>query len=260
MLCVLYLAWAPLGPEPVERFVDSYLSHPAQAPHTLLIGLKGFTADQDRSPWLTALGRVEHQPLELAADVLDLGSYREAVQSTSASHYCFVNTETVVMADGWLGHLEHNLLAPGVGIVGATGSFETPNRLRPGPLRALRPGYPSFPNPAVRTNGFALERELLLSLRWPITRTKLDAVALECGERGITRQLLRRGLQALVVGRDGRGYPPQQWRASSTFRSGEQANLMLADKRTRHYDGAARPTRRMLEWLAWGSRARVAVG
>jgi hypothetical protein len=213
--------------------------------------MKGFTADQDQSPWLHALKPVEHAPLELAADVVDLGSYREAVALTKASHYCFVNTETVVLADGWLGHLERNLLAPGVGVVGATGSFETPNRLRPGPLRALRPGYPAFPNPAVRTNGFALEREVLLSLEWPMPRTKLDAVAIECGERGITRQLRERGLQALVVGRDGRSYPPDQWRASSTFRSGGQANLLLADKRTRHYDTAGPLTRRTLEWLAW---------
>jgi hypothetical protein len=82
-------------------------------------------------------------------------------------------------------------------------------------------------------------------------RTKLDAVAIECGERGITRQLRQRGLQALLVGRDGRGYPTEEWRASSTFRSGEQTNLLLADKRTRDYDTAGPLRRRLLEWLAW---------
>jgi hypothetical protein len=116
----------------------------------------------------------------------------------------------------------------------------------------VRPGDPPFPNPAVRTNGFALERELLLSLEWPLPRAKLEAVAIECGELGITRQLLGRGLQALVVGRDGRGYPPPTWRQSATFRSGRQSNLLLADKRTRHYESANPLARRMLEWLAWG--------
>lgn len=251
MLCLVYLAWAPLGPGPVERFVDSYLSHPAGADHTLVVGLKGFAADEDRSPWTRMLGRVAHESLELASDVLDLASYREIVERTAAVRYCFVNTETTVLADGWLGHLERNLLAPNVGIVGATGSLESPNSMRPGPLRALRPGYPSFPNPALRTNGFALERELLLSLEWPLASTKLEAVALECGERGITRQVLQRGLRALVVGRDGRGYEPEQWRESATFRRDGQRNLLLADKRTRHYEAARPSTRRALEWLAW---------
>lgn len=251
MLCLVYLVWAPLGPGPVARFVDSYLSHTPAAAHTLLVGLKGFAAGQDRSPWMRSLGRVEHEPLELAADVFDLASYRQAVECTTATRYCFVNTETVVLADGWLGQLERNLLAPGVGIVGASGSLESPNTLRPGPLRALRPGYPSFPNPALRTNGFALERELLRSLQWPTARTKLEAVAMECGERGITRQVLQRGLQALVVGRDGQGYGPERWRESATFRSGGQSNLLLADKRTRHYDAAGPLTRRALQWLAW---------
>ena len=251
MLCLVYLVWAPLGPGPVERFVDSYLDHTPDAAHTLVVGLKGFAADQDRSPWTRALERAEHEPLELPADVFDLGSYRQAVELTAAPRYCFINTETVVLADGWLGHLERNLLAPGVGIVGATGSFESPNSLRPGPLRARRRGYPSFPNPALRTNGFALERELLRSLDWPPPRTRLDAVAIECGEHGITRQVLKRGLQALVVGRDGRGYEPERWRESRTFRSGNQANLLLADKRTRHYEAAGPLMRRALEWLSW---------
>ena len=45
-----------------------------------------------------------------------------------------------------------------VGMVGATGSDESPNAVRPGPLRRLRPGFEPFPNPHLRTNGFAMER------------------------------------------------------------------------------------------------------
>lgn len=252
VLCLFYLVWAPLGPKPVERFVESYLGHQPGTEHTLVVGLKGLPTGHERSPWLEALKPVAHERLEMATDVFDLGSYRQAVDLTDDSRYCFINTETIVLADGWLGHLERNLLAPGVGIVGATGSFETPNRLRPGPLRAMRPGYPGFPNPAVRTNGFALERDLLLSLDWPMPRAKLEAVAIECGDRGITSQVRERDLEALLVGRDGLGYPPESWRESATFRSGQQANLLLADKRTRHYDEAGPLTTHLLEWLAWG--------
>jgi hypothetical protein len=168
-----------------------------------------------------------------------------------AERYCFVNSASVVLADGWLGFLERALLAPRVGMVGATGSYESPNSVRPGPLRRLRPGHEPFPNPHLRTNGFALERQLLIDLDWPTGLTKLEAVALEGGSRSLTRQVRERGLETLVVGRDGAGYPPERWRQSATFRSGEQANLLLADNRTRHYQDAGPLTRRGLAWLAW---------
>jgi hypothetical protein len=254
MLCLVYLMWAPQGPEPVRRFVESYRRRDAGAPHQLVVLVKGFGPGEDRSSWLRELAAVEHELLDVANDVFDLGSYREAVERVPAERYCFVSTETVLLADGWLGHLERHLLEPDVGIVGATGSFESPNSVRPGPLRALRPGYPSFPNPHLRTNGVMLERELLLSLDWPIPPTKLDAVRLEAGSRGITAQVRERGLQALVVGRDGLGYPPQRWHESATFRSGGQVNLLLSDKRTRRYEEAGSLTRRALEWLSWRTR------
>ncbi|HEY5053830.1 MAG TPA: hypothetical protein VII45_10525, partial [Solirubrobacterales bacterium] len=111
-----------------------------------------------------------------------------------------------------------------------------------------------FPNPHLRTNGFALDRELLLSLDWPTGLTKLGAVALEGGSRSLTRQVQERGLATVVVGRNGVAYPPERWRQSATFRAGQQANLLLADNRTRHYQEAGPLTRRGLAWLAWRRR------
>ncbi len=185
---------------------------------------------------------------------MDLDHYREAADRVVAERYCFLNTVSVILADGWLANLEKALVAPGVGMVGATGSYESPNAVRPGPLRRLRPGHEPFPNPHLRTNAFALERELLLSLDWPRGLSKLEAVALEGGKRSLTRQVRDRGLETLVVGRDGVGYPPERWMQSETFRSGEQENLLVADNRTRHFQEGGRLTRFGLSWLAWGSR------
>jgi hypothetical protein len=117
----------------------------------------------------------------------------------------------------------------------------------------MRPGHEPFPNPHLRTNCFALERELLLSLEWPTGLTKLQAVALEGGSNSLTRQVQARGLEAVVVGRDGVAYPPDRWRESATFRSGEQANLLVSDNRTRHYQEGGPLVRRGLAWLAWGT-------
>lgn len=249
MLCLVYLAWTPYGIEPVERFLASYRERPAGTPHRLVLLLAG-PEGEDREPWRRAFADLEHDEVEVG-EGMDLDHYREAAERVVAERYCFVNTVSVVLADDWLGRLERALLAPGVGMVATTGSYESPNSVRPGPLGRSRPGHDSFPNPHLRTNGFALERGLLLSLDWPTGLSKLEAVALEGGRRSLTRQVQERGLQVLVVGRDDVAHPPERWRQSATFRSGEQANLLLSDNRTRHYQEAGPLTRRGLAWLAW---------
>jgi hypothetical protein len=250
-MCVVYLAWTPYGVGVAERFLASYSDHPAGTPHRLVLALAG--PDEDRDPWRRAFAGLNHEELDLGLG-MDLDHYRDAADRVLAERYCFLNTVSVILADGWLASLESALVAPEAGMVGATGSYETPNAVRPGPLRRLRPGHEPFPNPHLRTNAFALERELLLSLDWPRRLTKLEAVALEGGTRSLTRQVRDRGLETLVVGRDGVGYPPERWMQSRTFRSGEQENLLVADNRTRHFQDGAWVTRFGLSWLAWGSR------
>ena len=246
-LCVVYLAWTPYGIECAERFLASYRTHPAGTPHRLLLLLAG--PEEDRSPWHRLFSQVPHDVLEVGLG-MDLGHYRTAVDRVPAERYCFLNTVTEPLVEGWLARMEEALLRPEVGMAGATGSYESPNAVRPGPLRRLRPGFEPFPNPHLRTNGFAIERELILELDWGTDLTREQTVMLEGGRRSLTRQVRERGLEALVVGRDG-AYPPDRWRESATFRSGEQANLLLADNRTRHYQQGGGLNRRGLAWLAW---------
>lgn len=246
-LCVVYLAWTPYGIECAERFLSSYRAHPAGTPHRLLLMLAG--PEEDRSPWKRLFAAVPHEVLE-AERGMDLGHYRAAVDRVVARRYCFLNTVTEALVEGWLARMERALLRPGVGMVSATGSHESPNAVRPGPLRRLRPGFEPFPNPHLRTNGFAMERELILELDWGTNLTREQTVLLEGGKRSLTRQVRECGLKTLVVGRDG-VYPPECWRESATFRSGEQANLLLSDNRTRHYQEAGPLARRGLAWLAW---------
>lgn len=247
-LCLVYLAWTPYGVRCAHDFLASCAEHPPGAEHTLLLALAG--PPGDRRPWHEAFAAVAHETIELGAGI-DLDHYRTVAERRPAARYCFLNTVTTALADNWLGQLERALLDERTGMAGATGSYESPYSIRPGPLRGLRPGYEAFPNPHLRTNGFMLERELLLELDWPVGLSKLEAVRLEAGSRGLTRQLAARGLSAVVVGRDGVAYPPERWPESATFRSGGQRNLLLADNRTRHFQQAGAISRRALSWLAW---------
>jgi len=246
-LCVVYLAWTPYGVGCAERFLAAYRAHPAGTPHRLLLLLAG--PEEDRSPWRRLFAPVPHEELELGMG-LDLGHYRAAVDRVVAERYCFLNTVSEPLAEGWLARFERALSSPEVGMVGATGSYESPNAVRPGPLRRLRPGFEPFPNPHLRTNGFAMERQLILDLEWDADLSREQTVMLEGGGNSLTRQVRERGLETLVVGRDG-SYPPDRWRQSATFRSGGQANLLLADNRTRHYQEGGALVRRGLAWLAW---------
>ena len=246
-LCLVYLAWTPYGIECAESFFASYREHDAGTPHRLLLLLAG--PRQDRASWKRLFSSVPHEVLEMG-EGMDLAHYRTAVERVAAERYCFLNTVTTVLVGDWLGRLERALLSPEVGMVGATGSYESPNAVRPGPLHRLRPGFEPFPNPHLRTNGFAMERRLILELDWKTQLSRAETVMLEGGKRSLTRQVQGRDLAALVVGRDG-VYPPERWRESATFRSGGQSNLLLADNRTRHYQEAGPLVRRGLAWLAW---------
>jgi hypothetical protein len=189
----------------------------------------------------------------MSTGVLDLGSYRQAAELMRAERYCFLNTNSEVLCRDWLGHLDRHLCSAEVGLVGTGGSYESAYSSAPRPLRPLRRDFPPFPNPHIRTNGFALRRELLVSLDWSAPRRKLEAWRLESGRQGISRQVTERGLALVVVGRDGLAYPPERWRESATFRSGGQVNQMLADNRTREYETAAPARRREIELMAWGA-------
>jgi hypothetical protein len=119
----VHLVWAPLGPQSLARFLDSFRRHDPGVPHSLLVLFNGFEPDQDRSPWRRLLEGIEHEELLLDRAVMDLEAYRQTAKRVPAERYCFVNSHSLVRSDGWLGALERALLASGTGIVGASGSW-----------------------------------------------------------------------------------------------------------------------------------------
>ena len=228
-IAVVYLAYLPYGLEPYEQFMASYREHPAGVDHTLLVALKGEGAEPSGV-----------QTLRVPDDCLDLGTYIWIARNFKAKRYLFMNTSCEILVDGWLEKLNSHL-GEKVGIVGATGSYGSPPINAP--LKA--------PNPHLRTNAFMLERDLMLDLDWqePI-KTKHQAYAVEHGPKSLTTQITGRGLEAVLVGRDGDGFPVRQWAESRTFWVGDQENLMISDKATRRYMNHPR-SRFKLSRFAW---------
>jgi hypothetical protein len=270
MIGLVHLVWAPLGPEPLRKFLRSYHAHPAGAEHELAIALNGAGSDSDdsaREALLAELAGTRHRLLVLEQPMLDLAAYAKAARTIEHARLCFLNSYSVVLADGWLGRLSAALEEPGVGLAAASASWESQaewirGRARYWPyqlatLRRARRAYPRFPNPHIRTTAFAIERDLVLGLGLERAFDKRAAYLLESGRTSITREIQRRGVRAVVVGRDRRLYDVPDWPRSCTYRSGGQENLLVADNRTRDWERASPRLRRRLTRDAWGRQAVV---
>ncbi|HUN78407.1 MAG TPA: hypothetical protein VMU32_05770 [Solirubrobacteraceae bacterium] len=287
MIAVVYLAWAPLGPEPMREFLRFYRRHPAGAEHELIILLNGHrggrreggqrTGDAAGSagdtvaeaaatddPALPAeLADVEHRLLVLPRPVLDLPAYGLAARALDHDRLCLLNSYSQILADGWLGLLDAACSEPGVGLAGASGSWESQAEWVRGKRRhwlhqlatlpRARRDYPRFPNPHIRTTAFMARRESLLELGLEGAGDKRATYLLESGPRSVTRIVQERGLRVVVVGRDGRAYDVADWPRSATYRAGGQRNLLVADRRTADWERASPWLRRRLSRDAWGT-------
>jgi hypothetical protein len=255
-VCVVHLVWAPLGIEPLEVFAGSYREHPAGADHRLLLVFKQFRDRAQLGHAERAVADIPHAALHMPRRKLDLAAYARIAREVDGRYLYFLNSNSELLAPGWLATAVRHL-GPGVGMVSASGSYESlvdPSSLVSRLVRGRR--FDRFPNPHLRTNAFMMPRDVMLSLDWPEVHTKSGAWGLESGRRSITRQVWARGLEALVVGRDGLAYERDRWFESATFRSGGQSNLLVADNRTRQFAQADAAERRRLAELAWGERAR----
>ncbi|MGH2880978.1 MAG: hypothetical protein ACRDK4_15395 [Solirubrobacteraceae bacterium] len=239
----------------LEGFLRAYHDVPSGIPHRLTVILNGFHGSHAGAleDVRRLLVGVDHQVLLPPAPVADLVAYRMAALKLQAERICFLNSYSRPLAPHWLAMMDAAFGDPGVGMVGASGSFESAFSAAPRWLRPLRRrDFAPFPNPHLRSNAFLLDRELMLGLAWEVSRSKASAWALESGRGSISNQIWERGMKVLIVGRDGVAYPPERWQESATFRSGEQRNLLVADNRTEQYATADPKFKRRLERMAWG--------
>ncbi|OBH16202.1 hypothetical protein [Mycobacterium sp. E3247] len=263
-LTVVHLARGSNGPAPLERFLESYRAHHAGTPHRLLVVFKGY-AQEDALIKEEAYARsFGADTLRLARDDLfDIGAYRESASVIESRYVAFFNSFSEIVADEWLARLHCGIRQQGVGLVGATGSWESHAsaalqriRARSLPTDLINWLYvwrlfPHFPNPHIRTTGFIIQRDIFLGLKGAETRSKQLAYVFESGWAGMTRQIERQGLKILVAGRDGQYFEKKDWPESGTYCADGQSNLIVQDNHTRKYDTGSTAWRRELQRRAW---------
>lgn len=232
----------------LERFARSYSKYAAGADHQLYVIFKGFDVAADLNEARLLLSPIEHRPILVGDDGFDLAAYAVAARQAGERTICFLNTNSEILCEHWLAKLARVLGQGGAGLVGATGSFESRQPLA---------SFPAFPNAHLRSNAFMIDRELFRTITDGVAfESKSDAYLFESGPRSMTRKVLERGLEVLVVGRNGRGYAPRWWPSSGTFRQGAQGNLLVADNQTRAYDAMTWEEKLEFSQRAWGAYIR----
>jgi hypothetical protein len=273
--CVLHLVRERNGIEPVKAFIESYLQRRSGLDHALVVIMKGFRETKAPAEYAALLENIPHEFIFLPDVGYDITSYVRAAEALDYTHFFFLNSFSVILGDDWLVKFRRHASDGSVGLVGATGSWEsiytdllrqhgtiksTPGALlrrvavRARLVRWVRYFHP-FPNYHIRTNAFMMRQELLDKIRLPRLRTKMDAWRFESGKEGLSQQVLRLGHKLLVVGKDGMAYEKGDWFRSGTFWKGNQENLLVADNQTRRYMEGDGLERQRLSRLAWGEQA-----
>ncbi len=159
--CVVHLVREVNGVGALRGFAEALRAHPPGIGCELVLALKGFTSFAHARPYLDEVADFAPETLFFEDRGFDLGVYFAAAARLRRDRYCFVNSFSRPLVDGWLAKLDAALGQPGVGQVGATGawasghSWFTYSMGLPSAYRGLMP-----PAPAARAllRGPELER------------------------------------------------------------------------------------------------------
>ena len=290
-ICVAHLVRAQNGIAPLKNFLESYKLNPGGIAHDLLILFKGFKREEQLQEYRLVLELFKYKELHVPDEGFDITAYFAVPRSFDYKYYCFMNSFSIILDKEWLLKMYQYISKEEVGLVGATGSYQSlyldaiqrkiiikkaiPNSKYPRlrkywigrldwTLRYLilgwrgwrfKPYFGSFPNYHIRSNAFMIRADEINKIVCPRISSKIDAYKCESGKRSITRQIMKSGKTALVIGKDGKAYEKEDWWKSDTFWRGDQENLLISDNQTRAYAGSELRKKIHLSQSAWGASA-----
>ena len=124
-VAVLYLARKAEGVDSFLPFIGSYLSNSAGMEHDVVVILKGYDQGENLEGVKAVFSNIDAEFMPLPDEGYDLDSYRQAAEAIHHEYICCCNTFSTIRAEDWLKKLYTHVSAPEVGLVGATGSYES---------------------------------------------------------------------------------------------------------------------------------------
>jgi hypothetical protein len=274
---VVYLIWIPYGVELFRDFAVSYKKYNSGFEHRLILLFNGVNSLDDINPFHAVA-----KQFDLSYDSFckqndqDLETYFWLAEQFNSSYFLFLNSFSLILDNNWLLKLIKHMDDPKVGIISPSGSYQSycntvffNNSWKWDNNKSLKENYlkykllikaifywrflfPSFPNPHIRTNAFLISRKLFLSLKRKKIKNKFMAYQLESGYNSITRQINKKGYEALIVDKNGEAYKITEWNKANIFWKGNQEDLLIDDKQTEYYRSSNNATKNKLNQLAWG--------
>jgi hypothetical protein len=127
-IAVVHLVRRRNGTQPFARFLESYRAQPAGVGHELVLLLKGFRGGADLQEHERLLAGLPHRRELIADEGFDLDAYFAAARRLEYRYFCFLNSFSRILDADWLAKLHRWIVRDGVGMVGASGSWQSINR------------------------------------------------------------------------------------------------------------------------------------
>jgi hypothetical protein len=126
-ICVVHLVRAHNDIDTLRRFLRSYRENPGGVEHDLMVVFKGFGERRDASEHRQLLAPFGHESLFVSDEGFDITAYQAAIRHWSGRYryFCFLNSYSEILDRDWLKKLHDQVVQPGVGIAGATGSWNS---------------------------------------------------------------------------------------------------------------------------------------
>jgi len=121
--CLVHLVRKAHGRTWLREFAEALRSHPPCAEYELVFAMKGFSSPAEARPYLEEVSDLAPRTLFFSDTGFDLGVYFATAARLRRDRYCFVNSHSRPLVDGWLDKLNAALDRPGVGQVGAMGAW-----------------------------------------------------------------------------------------------------------------------------------------
>jgi hypothetical protein len=213
----------------LRRFAESYRTFDAGYEHDLYICSSGAPLNQEST---AVLAGIKFSVLRYDGGGWDIGAYQDAAKHLL--NYDFVvclNSQAHIVKANWLSFFAGAFERFGVGVYGASSSFEI--------------------SPHIRTCCIAFTPRLILEYPLAVV-CRYDAVVFEHSPKNFSQWALEKGLPVCVVGQSGVDALADSRIRPNIFRRGSQAELLINDRHTIIYNNALPAEKDRLEKQADG--------
>jgi hypothetical protein len=121
--CLVHLVRERNGLPWFRAFAKALRAHPPGVAYELVLAMKGFSSRAQAAPYLDEVADLAPEPVFFTDRGFDLDMDFELAARLRRDRYCFINSHGRPLVDGWLAKLDAALARPGVGQVGASGSW-----------------------------------------------------------------------------------------------------------------------------------------